>query len=249
MNLEAAPTPKASGLKTALDTVLAPKEAFESLRRTPTWGWALLVTIVLLAAGFALQRPAAVHAQAGTTRQMLATSPFLAGTPPETKQRMIERALHPSAVSAAIGFLSLLAVLFIACLFNALILLGGTALGEGTATFATLWAGSVNIAIPTLGLGALTLGIICTVRGPDAFATTAEMMHAVPGLALLAPGATGALAGFLGAISVFTLWGFALNVLLMRTAAGVKNAAAWIFPLIITLLGGSLGVIVGSFTG
>ena len=40
---------RANGLKTALDMIIAPKEAFEQLRVAPTWGWALLILLVLYA--------------------------------------------------------------------------------------------------------------------------------------------------------------------------------------------------------
>ncbi len=41
--------PRPNGLKTALDTIVAPKDAFESLRSAPTWGWAFLLALVLYA--------------------------------------------------------------------------------------------------------------------------------------------------------------------------------------------------------
>ncbi|HEU5479666.1 MAG TPA: hypothetical protein VFU90_07515, partial [Candidatus Tumulicola sp.] len=61
MGVDRAGAPKANGLKTALDTIISPKEAFEQLRVAPTWGWALLLTIVLYAFASYLLTPAIVH--------------------------------------------------------------------------------------------------------------------------------------------------------------------------------------------
>ena len=40
-----AQAPRPSGLKTALDTIVSPKEAFESIRVAPTWGWAIVIAV------------------------------------------------------------------------------------------------------------------------------------------------------------------------------------------------------------
>ena len=68
--------PKVSGLKTVLDIIVAPKDAFESLRTNPVWGWALLVTLVLMIVGYFLEQPASQHASYGTLQHALATSPL-----------------------------------------------------------------------------------------------------------------------------------------------------------------------------
>ena len=67
MGLDTVETPKANGLKTALDTIIAPKEAFETLRVAPTWGWAFALTLVLYAIGTYLLTPALVHANGKLT--------------------------------------------------------------------------------------------------------------------------------------------------------------------------------------
>ena len=65
MAIDSTETPKANGLKTAIDIVIAPKEAFESLRVSPTWGWAFLITTVLAIAAFFVMMPASLHGMAG----------------------------------------------------------------------------------------------------------------------------------------------------------------------------------------
>jgi hypothetical protein len=235
MTSDVTETRKAQGLQTVFDTLVAPKEAFETLRATPTWGWACIISIVLMIAGYFLQQPATQHAAFGSMQHAMATSPLYATMTDEQKQRALDRIVHPPAYRSAIGIIGVVVALFVATLLNALILLVANALGRGTATFDRLFAGSMNIAVPTLGIASVVLGIICRVLGADHFSTILDLARAMPGLALFTPGATGKLAAFLANIQVFTVWGFGLNTAMMRRTAQVHNALAWLFPLLITL--------------
>jgi hypothetical protein len=226
-------------MKTAIDIVISPKDAFESLRESPVWGWTLLATLVLMIIGYFLQLPATEHASYGTMQHALATSPLYATLTDEQKARVLERVAHPPAYQAALGIGSIVIILFVAALLNSVILLAGSALARGTGDFKHLFAGSMAITVPSFGLYSLVLGIILRVLGADHFATIADIYRAMPGLALLAPGATGKLGAFLGGIQIFSLWGCGLNILMMRVLAGVRNAVAWIVPLLI-LIGAAL---------
>jgi hypothetical protein len=169
----------------------------------------------------------------------LATNPLYATLSDEQKQRILARVAHPPAYQIALGIGGLVISLFLATLLNAAILLAGSAVARGTGDFKHLFAGSMNIAVPSLGIFALVLGVICRMLGADHFATIADMYRVVPSLALLAPSATGRLGTFLGAIQLFALWGCGLNILMMRILAGVRGALAWLVPLLI-LIGGAL---------
>jgi Yip1 domain len=232
-------TPRVNGLKTVVDIIVAPKDAFESLRENPIWLWALLVTLALMIAGFFLEQPAAQHASYGSMQHALATSPLYATLSDEQKQRILARVAHPPAYQAALGIGGIVITLFVAALLNAAILLAAVGLARGTTDFKQLFAGSIHIAVPSLGIYYLVLGIVCRVLGADHFATVADIYRAVPGLGLLAPGSAGKLGAFLGAIQIFALWGCGLNILMMRVLAGVRNALAWIVPLLI-LIGAAL---------
>jgi hypothetical protein len=226
-------------MKTAIDIVISPKDAFESLRENPVWGWTLLATLVLMIIGYFLQLPATEHASYGTMQHALATSPLYATLTDEQKARVLERVAHPPAYQAALGIGSIVIILFVAALLNSVILLAGSALARGTGDFKHLFAGSMAITVPSFGLYSLVLGIILRVLGADHFATIADIYRAMPGLALLAPGATGKLGAFLGGIQIFSLWGCGLNILMMRIVAGVRNVVAWLVPLLI-LIGAAL---------
>ncbi len=232
-----APGAKASGLSTVVNTIASPSEAFETLRVAPTWGWACLIAIVLMVIGTYLQGPAARHAGVASMQQAFTTSSLLANVTPEKKAQMIAQAGQASVMS----YISPIITLFVVVLFNTLATLIGNAVGRGQADFKRLWAGSMNIAIPTLGLGAIVLGIITTLRGPDSFSSVAQILRATPSLAYLAPGAAVGVGSFLAGISVFSLWGLFLNATMLRVTAKTTAGVAWTFAILITLLGALTG--------
>ena len=80
-------SPKPNGLKVALDTIVAPKEAFESIRIAPTWGWALLIAIVLGRCPPISSRPAADARVPANLAKQVATNPQLSSAVPEQQQR------------------------------------------------------------------------------------------------------------------------------------------------------------------
>lgn len=224
---------KANGLSTVVDTIAAPGEAFERQRTAPTWGWALVVALVLMLIGAYLQGPAARHAAVVATQKMMTTSTLMANVPADKKQKAIENAGKPSVFT----YVGPVVALFLAVFFNTIILLLGNAVGRGQADFKRLWCGSMNIAVPTLGLGAIVLGVIATLRGPNAFDSGLALAAAVPSLATLAPHAAAATLAFLSGISVFTLWGLFLNATMMRVTAKTSPAIAYTFAAVVLLLG------------
>jgi hypothetical protein len=232
-----APAAKANGLATVINTIAAPSDAFETIRVAPTWGWACLIAIVLMLIGTYLQGPAARHAAVASMQQAFTTSSLLANITPEKKQQMIAQAGQPSVMS----YVSPIITIFVVVLFNTLLMLIGNAVGRGQADFKRLWAGSMNIVIPTLALGAVILGIITTLRGPDSFTSLAQVIRATPSLAYLAPGASVGLGVFLAGISVFSLWGLFLNATMLRVTAKTTAGVAYTFAILVTVLGALTG--------
>jgi len=228
---------KASGLSTVVNTIASPSEAFETLRVAPTWGWALIIAIVLMLIGVYLQGPASRHAAVASLQQGFATSSLLANIPPAKRQQMLVDAGRPSFMS----FVTPIITIFVAVFFNTLMMLIANAVGRGQADFKRLWAGSMNIAVPTLALSAVVLGIITTLRGPDSFNSLAQVIRATPSLAYLVPNASFGLGVFLAGISVFSLWGLFLNATMLRVTAKTTAGLAYTFAILITLLGALLG--------
>lgn len=230
-----APAVKANGLSTVVNTIASPTEAFETMRFAPTWGWACGIAIVLMLIGAYLQGPALRHAGVAQMQQMLATNSFFASVPAERKQAMIAQAGRQGVMT----YLAPIIVLFVTVFFNTLITLIGSAVGRGQAGFKNLWAGSMNIAVPTLGLGAVVLGIITSLRSPDSFNSTIDILRSMPSLAYMFHGSATAIA-FGAAISIFTIWGLFLNATMLRVTAKTSPAVAYTFAIIITLLGALL---------
>lgn len=228
--------PKASGITTVIDTITAPGEAFERLRVAPTWGWALVIALVLMLAGAFLQGPAVRHAAVAQTQRMVANSTLLANATQAQKQQMVENAGKTSPFS----YIGPVVGLFLAVFFNTLVMLVGSAVGRGQADFKRLWCGSMNIAVPTLGLGALVLGAITSLRGPDAFSNSIQIAQAIPGLGALVPHASPVTSAFLSGISLFTLWGAFLNATMLRQMAKTSAPVAYTFAAIVLLLGAAI---------
>ena len=233
MGVESPAAPKASGLSTVADVVVSPKDAFERLREAPTWGWAFLIAFALAIVGAVLAAPATHHATLAYLLQQIATNPLFAGMPDTAKQQMLANAQHPPLYQEIIGWVTVGVTLLIAALLNAAILLVGSVIGRGQTDFKRLWCGSMNVAVPSFGLMQLVVGIIATVRGPDAFGSLQDIMRAAPGLGLLVPHASGALASLLASCNIFMIWGLLLNVTMMLVLARTSKVIAWAFPIII----------------
>src|SRR5438270_13606680 len=110
-------------------------------------------------------------------QQTMATSTFFANMSAEAKARAIARARQPNVG----GYLFVPIILLIAAFVNAVILLIGNAVGRGQADFKRLFAGSVNIAVPTFGIGSVGRGFIVMLRGHDSFNSTIDDLRAIPG--------------------------------------------------------------------
>lgn len=236
MSVSAPAASKAGGLSNVLGVIAAPSEAFESLGIAPTWGWAFVIALVLMLAGAYLQSPGSRHMSVAITQHMAANSTLLANMSDADKQKMIERAGKPSVMS----YVMQPVILFLAVFLNTLVMLAGNAAGKGTADFKRLWAGSMNIAVPTMGIGLLVTGIIMAMKGPDAFNSTVDMLRVIPGLGMLASGLPPVAAAFFGAITVFTLWGVYLNATMLQRMAKTSAGVAWTFAVVVLLLGAAV---------
>lgn len=232
MGVSAPAATNSGGLSTVVDTIAAPADAFERLQAMPTWGWALIVAIVLLLVGTYLQLPAQHHAATAQAQRMVA-GPLFANATAEKKQAAIANA----GKTTVFTFLGPIIMLFIAAFFNTLFMLIGNAAGRGQANFKTLWCGSMNIAVPTLGIGAIVLGVITMIRGASSFDSSLALAQAVPSLGMLVPHGNPAVVAFFSAISVFALWGFFLNATMLRVTAKTSPAIAYTFATLVLVLG------------
>lgn len=229
-------TPTRSGLQVALDIVIAPKAAFESLREVPTWGWALLIAVVLTGIGTYFCSAAFAHAFAIEMPAKLAKQ--LANLPAEQRDKQITAIMSWSKMGASFGFLLVMIFVPIAALIQSVVLLIANAITKGDGTFKKFWALSTNIAVVGFGLSSIVLMIIVLIRGPESYNSSAAIAGSIPGLGLLVPGADGKLLTFLNGLNAFYIWATVLFALGMTTIARIPRTAA-IVTAVIMLLGGA----------
>ncbi|GAC1653275.1 MAG: hypothetical protein NVS9B12_03220 [Vulcanimicrobiaceae bacterium] len=241
--------PRANGLNTALNVVIAPKEAFETLRAAPMWGWAFIIASLLAVAGSVLALPSSEHANVGMMQNMLAHSALMANLTDAQKQQMISDAQHPTAIKRIGGLLLVPVFLLIVAAFQAAMLLIGNAVGSGKASYKQLFCSVMNIAVVGAGLYWIVLGLIAMLRGPASFNSPTDIVAAVPGLGYLAGNAGAGLTTFLASINIFSLWATYLIALAMLTVARVSKAVAYSFALLVLLIGaGFPALLTGFFT-
>jgi len=234
MAVDSMGTERRSGLTTALNVVLAPREAFETLRIAPMWGWAFLIALVLGIIGSYLALPAQMHAMHSTLAHMMATDPRMAQLTDAQKARQV-------AMSESIGRFSAiiappLILLFISLLATAIFLIFNAA-ANGRATFKTLWASTMNVSLVGVGLYQLVNGILAVVRGPNAYNSALDSLLSMPSLAWLVPHAAPKTIGFLAGFNPFTIWVFFLNVLMLTIVARLAKGPAYIAAALMLLVG------------
>lgn len=220
---------RVSGLKTVLDTIVSPKEAFESIRLVPTWGWALAITIVLSALGSFLMVPAFQHAFAAGWPDMVAKEPKMAQMTTEQQQAMLGMQLK----IFNFAWLFSIVVVPVICLVEALVMLVFNAMGRGQGTFGKYFAASCNIAVPSAGLSSIVTAIIVTLRGPASFQNLSAVTTSLPSLAMFAPAGNPKLTALLATVNPFTLWGVALSIAAMLIVGRVPKLQAWLAGIVL----------------
>lgn len=222
-----------NGLTTALNIIVAPKEALETLREMPMWGWAFLIACVLAIIGSFLSMPAQMHASQAAMAHMYATDPRFAQLTDAQKAQQTNLAL---TIGKAAPFFTPF-ILLIVGFVSALVLLVVNAIGRGKGTFKQFWATSLNVSIVTFGLYSVINGILAVVRGPDAYNKPLDQFLAMPSLAWLAPGASLKMVAFLAAFNPFTIWGFVLTFLTLTVVARMAKGPAYLGSGILFVLG------------
>jgi hypothetical protein len=236
MAIESGKGSNLDGLRTALDIVVAPKDALQRLRDRPTWGWALLIVVVLYALASWAMAPALVHATQADWPNVVAKNAQLAAESPSQQQTHLALTLKIVGLSWIATPLIVLFGVFL----QALILTICNMAGRGTAPFRKLWALAVNIAIPLIALNTIVTAIIVLVRGPQAFDSALALQTVMPSLGYLVPATSLKLHTFLTFINPFTLWGTGLIVAGMAIVAGVSRAWAWSTGIVWLLINGLL---------
>jgi len=234
MSVSAPVAEKANGLSTVVNVIAAPREAFETLRIAPTWGWAFVVAIVLAAIGQYLATPATMHAIQASWPAQVAANPQLAGASHEAQQR----ALNISLAVIKWTWLATPIIVLIAALVATIIMLIFKAVGRGDASFKQLWCAAMNVAVVSVGVSQLVNGLIAMVRGAASYNSTSDAYKAMPSLAWLVPHATLKLSAFLAAFSVVGIWAAVLLAMAMIYTAKTSKLNGTICALVVLVIGG-----------
>lgn len=234
MSLSKPAVAQANGLNTVLNVIAAPREAFESIRTAPTWGWAFIITAVLSAIGQYLAIPATIHAVQTAWPAQIAANPQVAALTPAQQQHALDVTI---AIMHWMWLVAPFAVLVVAAA-ETLIMLVFKAAGRGEATFKQLWCTAMNSLVVGIGVYNLLNGLIAVVRGPASYNSSADAFRAMPGLAWLASTGSVKLVAFLGAFNVVSIWGAVLLAAGMVAVAKVSKINAAFCVLTITALAG-----------
>jgi hypothetical protein len=219
-----------------VDIVIAPSAAFERLRVLPSWGWGFLAASLLGIAGTLLAVPAQIHAFHQWLPGLFAATPSLAKLPADQQTRIMQAQLSWMTTMAQLGWILVPFVLLIVGAIQALAMTAANAIGNGDGTFAKYFALSMNVAVVGNGLALIVMGLIATLRGPEAFDSPSAVQAATPGLALLAPSAGGAARGFLVGFNVFYVWATVLLALGMERVGRIPRTTAWTTALLLLVL-------------
>ncbi|HTX56310.1 MAG TPA: hypothetical protein VMD47_04325 [Candidatus Acidoferrales bacterium] len=220
-----------NGLKTALDTIVAPKAAFESIRVAPTWGLAFVIALAVSTLAAYLITPALVHAYPGTFAHQVATDPRLSGMSADQQHMVMQFGEKGLGFAWVFGIISTPVVIF----FAALVMLIFDKIGHGDGSLMKYWAASSNIAIVGLALAGIIGALIIMLRGAGSFDTEQAVQQAGLSLAMFVPSSQIKLVAFLSAMTPFSLWTLGLNVAAMRIVGKVGAVSAWLAGLVILL--------------
>ncbi|MBV8245051.1 MAG: hypothetical protein JOZ38_03935 [Candidatus Eremiobacteraeota bacterium] len=236
-----------NGLTTVLNTVIAPREAFESLRDGPTWGWAYVIVMALSVVGWFIALPVNDHIAVVMTQNMIAHNVLGMGSlTDEQKARALERAAHPAVLNRVFGLAILAIVPFLVVFIETLFLLAGNAIGRGKSTFKQLWAAAMNINVVTFGLFTLAISIVAVLRGPASFSTSAEYYRDIPTLALLVPQGSPGMVAFFATIQPFSLWGLFLMATALIVIGNASRAVSWATAIVNLLFYGMLSAAIAN---
>jgi hypothetical protein len=227
--IAAPPTERANGLATYLKVLYAPTEAFGTLARVPTWGWAAIVGIILTLIGTIIMMPATLHFIHVTQEQQLAQmSADRAAVAREAMSKIPEAVYSVSGVvGAAIGP-------WIYWLVGALIYMLGAALGGGEARFKNAWTIAVNLYIIP-ALGSIVGAVIVMLRGVESINSSADV-YGLPSLAMLVHGSP-KLAGFLYGFNIVSIWFFFVAVIALEQVMKMGRVPAIVTVVVVALLG------------
>jgi hypothetical protein len=225
------PAAKPNGLATYFGVLFSPGESFATLARTPMWGWAAIIGMLLVVAATIISMPEIL--KIGQIAQAQAISQMSADAQARAHQNLASFA-GVIRVSIIVG--SFIGP-WIGWLIAAVVFLIGALASKADAKFGRAWTLAVNSFV-VFGLGQLVNSVILAMRGPDSISAPADA-YAIPSLAMFAHDSPKLAAG-LYAFNPFNLWFYAVAAIGLQIVMRMKPPAAWITVLIYALIGAGI---------
>jgi hypothetical protein len=225
------PAEKPNGLATYFGVLFSPGEAFATLARTPMWGWAAIIGMLLVVAASTISLPEIMKisqiAQAQAISQMSAD----------------QQAQAHQNIAAFAGVARVFIIVFafigpwVGWLLAAVVYLIGASASKADVNFGRAWTLAVN-AFLVFFLGQLVNAVILATRGPDSIASAADV-YAIPSLAMFTHAPK--LAAALFAFNPINLWYYAVIAIGLQIVMRMKPTAAWITVAVYALIGAGFG--------
>jgi hypothetical protein len=223
---------------TLVATLVAPNEAFETLREQPAWATAMVVTILLAMAGGLLGMPAARHMLEVSMPLQLANDPRVAGLPPDQAQAKIQQMVSFTTTIAGYTWLFSIAYVPVVVVLEASFLFLVKILARAEQSFVHMLALAAHVQFVALGLGSIVLGAIVALRPVESFRTQADLMASTPTPAWVFPSAPAKAIAFFAALGPFQIWATVLLALGLVAIPRLRPPLAWTTAIVLLLFGG-----------
>jgi len=198
----------------------------------------ILVLLICFCLGSGLQSRALHNVQATSQQQNFAVdSASLTQTQRQAVEETRSAPVSHDVTNWAIGFVAVIIVLGLGAVLAATTVM----IGGGTLKMLRVFAVTMYIAVPTLGLYLVLSGLLIGIEDPTHFETYASLTPRVPSISYLAPFVTSAFwRAFWGAINPFSAWALFLYFVFFAKVAKVNRAAAIVGASIIVVSGAIL---------
>lgn len=240
--------PKMSVTQTLTDIFFSPAEVFEDIRKQP---FPRLIFPLLLCAVLITAFSFALNQKLGPERivKEQLKSKWMEQVPEEAKKKMLEDAKNTSTVktllTSSIGGLAF----FIIFIIIGLVYWGGGLAFGGSGNF---WHGLAVVSyssFPPVLISMIASIIILILKSPEDI----SFFDAQSGLLKLNPGllidASGVVKALFTRFDLLTLWGVFLGKVGVEKVFKVSSGSAWLFSIIIWLIGTVFAVVGGLFAG
>ncbi len=240
--------PQMSLIQTLTSIFFEPAAVFEDLRKQP---FPRLLFPLLICAVLVPAYQFALTYKIGQERivQEQLKMPIMENLPDDAKKKMVEDAKNGSTIKLVITVVAGFIGFFVIFTIIGLVYWGGGLAFGGSGNF---WHGMAVVAyssFPIILVSMVASLIILLLKSPDDI----SFMDSQNGLLRVNPNllidATSALKAFFSRIDLLVIWGVFLSAVGLKNCMRVSNGGAWLFSIIIWLIGTTFAVAAGLMFG